>query len=95
MGNAGFFINSRGTTLMVDPLLKGFDMPLLIEIPIAPKDVPHSNAVLVTHRDNDHYSIPTCRELARVSRISLDIDSRISDEERRLARFRARDWGCV
>ena len=66
LGNAGFFINSRGTTLMVDPLLKGFDMPLLFEMPIAPKDVPHLDAVLVTHRDNDHYSIPTCREMAKV-----------------------------
>jgi hypothetical protein len=37
LGNAGFFINSRGTTLMVDPLLKGFDMPLLFEMPIALK----------------------------------------------------------
>jgi len=66
LGNAGFLINSRGTTLMVDPLLKGFDMPLLFEVPIAPNAVPHVDAVLVTHRDNDHYSIPTCRELARV-----------------------------
>ena len=30
LGNAGFFINSRGTCIMVDPLLIGFDMPLLI-----------------------------------------------------------------
>lgn len=66
LGNAGFLINSRGNTLMVDPLLKGFDMPLLFEMPIAPKDVPHLDAVLVTHRDNDHYSIPTCRELVTV-----------------------------
>lgn len=41
LGNAGFLINSRGTCLMVDPMLKGFDMPLLINMPIAPKDVPH------------------------------------------------------
>lgn len=68
LGNAGFFINSRGTSFMVDPLLIGFDMPLLIEMPIAPGTVPRLDAVLVTHRDNDHYSIPTCRELARVCR---------------------------
>lgn len=30
LGMAGFLINSRGTTIMVDPLLKGFDMPLLL-----------------------------------------------------------------
>lgn len=67
LGNAGFFINSRGTTLMVDPLLQGFDMPLLFDMPVAPQNVPRLDAVLITHRDNDHYSVPTCRALARVS----------------------------
>ncbi len=33
-------------------------MPLLINMPIAPKDVPHLDAVLITHCDNDHYSVP-------------------------------------
>ena len=63
-GNGGFFINSRGTTVMIDPLLKGFDMPLLIEMPIQPSDVPRLDAVLITHSDNDHFSIPTLTELA-------------------------------
>ena len=40
LGMAGFLINSRGTTLMVDPLLGGFDMPVMIEFPIAAADVP-------------------------------------------------------
>ena len=35
LGMAGFLINSRGTTVMVDPLLGGFDMPVMIEFPIA------------------------------------------------------------
>ena len=68
LGMAGFLINSRGTTIMVDPLLGGFDMPIMIEMPIAPKDVPHLDAILVTHSDNDHYSVPTCRDLAAVTR---------------------------
>ena len=68
LGLAGFLINSRGTTLMVDPLLEGFDMPVLIQFPIAPKDVPRLDAILVTHADNDHYSIPTCRDLSSVTR---------------------------
>lgn len=63
---AGYFINSRGTTMMVDPLLEGFDMPILIDFPIAPKDVPRLDAVLVTHADNDHYSVPTNRNLLPV-----------------------------
>lgn len=64
LGNAGALINSRGACLMLDPLLKGFDMPLLIETPILPEDVPHLDAVLITHSDNDHFSRATCRELA-------------------------------
>ena len=64
---AGFLINSRGTAVMVDPVLTGFDMRLLIEMPIAAADVPRLDAVLVTHSDNDHYSVPTCRALASVT----------------------------
>jgi L-ascorbate metabolism protein UlaG (beta-lactamase superfamily) len=67
LGMAGFLINSRGTTVMVDPLLGWFDMPVLIEFPIASAEVPRLDAVLVTHSDNDHYSVPTCRELAGVT----------------------------
>jgi len=55
---AGFLINSRGTTIMIDPLLKGFDMPVIIEFPIKTEEVPKLDAILVTHSDNDHYSIP-------------------------------------
>ena len=39
LGMAGFLINSRGTTVMIDPLLGGFDMPVMIEFPIAAGDV--------------------------------------------------------
>ena len=67
LGMAGFLINSRGTTLMIDPLLEGFDMPLLIEMPIDAAAVPRLDAVLVTHSDNDHYSVPTCRALVGVT----------------------------
>ena len=69
LGMAGFFVNSRGTTLMIDPLLEGFDMPVMINFPIAAKDVPHLDAVLVTHADNDHFSVPTNRNLKPVTRI--------------------------
>jgi L-ascorbate metabolism protein UlaG (beta-lactamase superfamily) len=68
LGMAGFLINSRGTTIMVDPLLEGFDMPIMIDMPIAATDVPEVDAILVTHSDNDHYSVPTCRALAPVTR---------------------------
>ena len=67
LGMAGFLINSRGTTVMIDPLLGDFDMPVMIEFPIAAAGVPHLDAVLVTHSDNDHYSAPTCADLAPVT----------------------------
>src|SRR3954452_16461745 len=67
LGMAGVLINSRGTTVMIDPLLGGFDMPIMIDMPIAAADVPRVDAILVTHSDNDHFSRPTCRELAPVT----------------------------
>ena len=64
LGMAGFLINSRDTTVMIDPLLGGFDMPVMIDFPITPETVPRLDAVLITHSDNDHFSVPTCRQLA-------------------------------
>lgn len=68
LGMAGFLINSRGTTFMIDPLLGGFDMPVMIDFPIAAQNVPRLDAILVTHSDNDHYSVPTCLALKSVTR---------------------------
>ena len=64
LGNAGALINSRGTTVMVDPVLSGFDMPLLIEMPITEDEVPALDGILLTHCDNDHYGKQTCSRLA-------------------------------
>ncbi len=66
LGNAGALINSRGTTVMIDPVLSGFDMPLLIDVPLTEEQVPRLDAVLLTHCDNDHYSRTTCKALAPV-----------------------------
>lgn len=66
MGNASILMNSRGTTIMIDPLLEGFDMPLLVDMPILPQDVPSLDATLITHIDNDHYSRATCSDLKDV-----------------------------
>lgn len=66
LGAAGFFINSRGTTVMIDPLLEEFDMPIMIDMPIMPKNVVRLDAVLITHSDTDHYSVATDRDLKRV-----------------------------
>ncbi|MGN7765484.1 MBL fold metallo-hydrolase [Paenibacillus sp. 22594] len=66
LGNSGLFMNSRGTCVMIDPLLIGFDMPLLIEMPITPQNVPHLDSILITHCDNDHFSRETCKALNAV-----------------------------
>jgi L-ascorbate metabolism protein UlaG (beta-lactamase superfamily) len=68
LGMAGFFVNSRGTTLMIDPLLKGYDMPLLRDFPITTDKVPRLNAIFATHSDNDHYSVETFKDLAAITR---------------------------
>ena len=68
LSSAGVMINSHCTTLMIDPLLEGFDLPLLVEMPILPKDVPSLDGVLITHCDNDHFSRLTCKNLAPVTK---------------------------
>jgi len=68
LGMAGFLVNIRGTTFMIDPLLEGYDMPLLMDFPIKAKDVPHLDAVFATHSDNDHYSVETFKDLAPVTK---------------------------
>lgn len=68
LGSGGAMINSRGTVVMIDPVLSGFDMPLLIEVPITEDQVPRLDGILLTHCDNDHYSRKTCKELASVTR---------------------------
>ena len=83
LGMAGFFVNSRGTTIMIDPLLDSFDMPLMIDFPIASKDVPRLDAVLITHADNDHFSIPTNRNLKPITGIfhsTFYVDSLMKNE---------------
>lgn len=83
LGMAGFLVNSRGTTLMIDPLLEGYDMKTLMDFPTKPKDVPHLDAVFATHSDNDHYSVPTFKDLASVTKefhSTIYVDSLMKNE---------------
>ncbi len=73
LGMAGALINSRGTILLIDPLLSvsrenGEEIVdsgdrLLFHLPIEAGDVPRADAVLYTHADADHYGQATAREL--------------------------------
>ena len=68
LGSAGIMIHSHHTDIMIDPVLEGFDMPLLYQIPIAPEKVEKLDGVLITHIDNDHFSRPTCAHVKDVCR---------------------------
>ena len=61
-------INARGTVILIDPVLEGFDMPLTCEVPIQPKEVQRVDALLVTHIDNDHFSRPTIHHTRQVTK---------------------------
>ncbi len=63
LGGGGAMLNVRGTIILIDPLLEGFDMPILTDAPFGVDDVTHVDAVLITHCDNDHFSKPTLLDL--------------------------------
>lgn len=66
LGGAGIMIHSHGTDIMIDPVLEGFDLPLLYEVPIQSKDVKKLDGVFITHIDNDHFSRLTCQHVSDV-----------------------------
>lgn len=68
LGNAGYMVHSHNTNIMVDPLLEGFDMPVLFNSPIDVNEVPSLDAICITHIDNDHFSIMTCNDLKPVTK---------------------------
>lgn len=68
LSSAGFLINSRGTLIMIDPVISldkengnisEIGLPLHVPLPIEAKDVPKLDAVLYTHADNDHIGTHT------------------------------------
>ena len=61
-------INSRGTVIMIDPVLEGFDMPLTYDPPIKSEEVKSIDGYLVTHIDNDHFSRVTIKHTADVTK---------------------------
>lgn len=61
-------INARGTIIMIDPVLEGFDMPLVYNPPISVQDVPGIDGLLVTHIDNDHFSRMTIKDMLSVTK---------------------------
>ncbi|MBN2392475.1 MAG: MBL fold metallo-hydrolase [Anaerolineae bacterium] len=73
LGMAGALINSRGTILIIDPLLTYGATPDLCEtghrlatpLPITSEDVPKADLVCYTHADFDHFAASTATILNR------------------------------
>ena len=68
LSGGGVMINSRGTIIMLDPVLEGFDMPLIYDPPLAPAEVKRIDGYCVTHIDSDHFSIPTLLDTKNVTK---------------------------
>ena len=68
LGGGGAMINSFGTIIMIDPVLKGFDMPLLIDMVAETDEIEKIDGYFVSHVDNDHYSRPTLIDVASVTK---------------------------
>lgn len=83
LGGAGFLINSRGTLIMIDPILKtvsnkpkiseiepefsGIEYKLKVDYPINSSEVPKLDALLYTHADVDHLAFGTARDLVNLN----------------------------
>lgn len=74
LGMAGVMINTRGTVLLIDPLLTSVQRAPGVEDaetghhmklpwPIRARDVPRADAVLYTHSDGDHFGRTTAQTL--------------------------------
>lgn len=73
LGAAGVFMNCRGTTIMMDPILTAWPgdesrsemggLPLLAPPPIWAHQVKKLDAILYTHADDDHMGIATAKAL--------------------------------
>lgn len=74
LSGAGFLINSRGTLIMIDPVISmqsgsaeisEIGLRMRVPLPIESKDVPRLDAVLYTHADNDHVGTLTPKTLVK------------------------------
>lgn len=67
LSGGGAMVNAKGTVILIDPLLEGFDMPLTYDPPMTPEEVKKVDGLLVTHIDNDHFSKPTIHGTEKVT----------------------------
>lgn len=76
LGGAGFFINARGTLIMIDPILKTMpeqpdyseiEYKLKVDFPIESSEVPELDLLLYTHSDIDHLAMGTAEDLVKLN----------------------------
>lgn len=81
LGGGGFLLNSRGTILMLDPVIETdgqtprmaeTGQKMLMDFPLSARQVPRCDAVLYTHADLDHVGPATSRILSekRIRRLA-------------------------
>ncbi len=63
LGGGAAMICSHGTNILIDPMLEGFDLPMLIENPLPIDEVGKVDGVCITHIDNDHFSKRTLHDI--------------------------------
>lgn len=68
LGGGGAMVNAFGTVILIDPLLEGFDMPLLIDSVAKPEKIERVDGYFVSHVDDDHYSRATLKDLKTVAK---------------------------
>ena len=74
LGMAGALVNSRGTIVLIDPLITAVNSGgqsksesgyrFKIPLPVEAVDVPRADVVMYTHADNDHFGKMTAKTLA-------------------------------
>ena len=70
LGHASFLVQGCGLSLLIDPVFADYCSPFPIEglirrtkLPLALEDLPHIDAVLLTHNHYDHLDLATLRTL--------------------------------
>ena len=76
LGHASFLLQGSGTSLLIDPVFADYCAPFPIPSlkrkqppPCRHSDLPHIDAVLLTHSHYDHLDLPTLRNLGLETRL--------------------------
>lgn len=78
LGHASFLLQGCGRSILIDPVFSPYCSPVPIPAlrrkippPCALADLPHIDAILLTHNHYDHLDLPTLRKLASTPEIII------------------------